>query len=65
MAELHFERVGDTLTVTYADYRAVIPWAEVALDEHTAQRIYADAATYGRTLFEQVIRDAALRSAVG
>ena len=64
MAELHFKRSGETLTVTFAEYRAVLPWAEVALDEHTAQRIYKDAARYGRTLFEQVIRDEALRSAL-
>jgi hypothetical protein len=33
---------------TTADYHVVIPWAEVALDEHTAQHIYEDAATYGQ-----------------
>lgn len=64
MAELNFKRTGETLTVTFAEHHAVVPWAEVALNEHTAQRIYDDAGAYGRTLFEQVIRDQALRSAL-
>ena len=42
----------------------MFPGLEVALNEQTAQRIYDDAGAYGRTLFEQVIRDEALRSAL-
>jgi CHAT domain len=64
MAELHFKRTGETLTVTFAEQQAVVPWADVALHEQTAQRIYDDAGAYGRTLFEQVIRDEGLRSAL-
>ncbi len=64
MAELNLKRTGETLTVTLAEHRAVVPWAEMAWNEHTAQRIYDDAETYGRTLFEQVIRDEALRWAL-
>jgi CHAT domain len=64
MAELHFKRTGETLTVTFADHQAVVAWTEIALNEHTAQRIYDDAGAYGHTLFEQVIRDEGLRSAL-
>src|SRR5579864_1331791 len=62
MPELHLKRSAETLAITFGDHSATIPFADVALLGDTWERIYKDAAAYGRTLFDNTFRDEQLRA---
>ncbi len=59
MPELVLRQSADTLEVTFGEYQALVPWADVAPTVTTGQRLYDDAVAYGKTLFEQVFPDLA------
>jgi tetratricopeptide (TPR) repeat protein len=62
MPEMHLQRTDDTLTVTFGEKSTSLPLADVALNATTWERIYEDAAAYGKDLFEKTFRDEALRT---
>src|SRR5262245_36610715 len=64
MPELVLKLAGDTLQVSLAGRSASLPWASVAPAEHTWERIYDDAAGYGRELFDKTFADEGLRGAL-
>ncbi len=45
MPELHLQRVGEQLTITFGDHHVSVPWSEVAPGEHTGQQVF-DAADH-------------------
>ena len=57
MLELHLQRTGDQLTVALGEHSVEIPLAELVSSASNWQRIYDDAVTYGRELFDQTFRD--------
>ncbi len=57
MPELQLQLTGDILTIRLGEHTASIPFIDVALNEHSGQQIYDDAAVYGRTLFAKTFRD--------
>jgi len=61
MLELSLQRHGDTLEVTLSDVHAALPFAAVALNATTWERIFADAVTYGRALYDAVFPTDELR----
>ncbi len=62
MPEMHLQHTDDTLTVTFGEKSTSLPLANVALNANTWERIYEDAATYGRELFDKTFGDEQLRS---
>ena len=64
MLELVLRQSADALEVTFGEYQAMVPWADVAPTATTGQRLYDDAVAYGKTLFEQVFPDESLRTAL-
>src|SRR5207245_10808802 len=50
-------RYGDQLTVALDEHSVEIPLAELVSNASNWQRIYDDAVTYGRDLFDQTFRD--------
>jgi len=62
MLELHLQRTDDTLTVMFGEKSTSLPLADIALNATTWERIYEDAAAYGRELFDKTFRDEQLRS---
>lgn len=64
MPELLLQRIGDTLEVTLGAHHTAVPWADIVPDATAGQRIYDDAVTYGKTLFEQTFADTSLRQAL-
>ncbi len=57
MLELHLQRSGDQLTVALGEHSVEIPLTELVFTASNWQRIYDDAVTYGRDLFDQTFRD--------
>src|SRR2546426_370895 len=51
MSELLLHHAEDTLEITFGEHHATVPWADVAPDATTGQRIYDDAVAYGKNLF--------------
>ena len=64
MPELHLQRTDDILTIRLGEQSASVPWAAVAPDATTGQRIYDDATAYGKDLFEKTFPAGPLREAL-
>ncbi len=64
MTELHFQRAGNSLMLRLGDEQAFIPFASVELNKATKQRIYDDAAAYGRELFDKAFHNEQLQIAL-
>jgi tetratricopeptide (TPR) repeat protein len=62
MPELHLHRHESTLEVILDEHRSRFPLADVVLNATTWERIYEDAAVYGRQLFDKTFRDEQLRA---
>ena len=64
MPELHLQRTDDILTIRLGEQSASVPWTNIAPDATTGQRIYDDATTYGKDLFEKTFPPGPLRAAL-
>src|SRR6266702_940538 len=64
MPELMLQRAGDVLEVIFGEHHASVPWTAVAPDVTTGQRIYDDAISYGKDLFEKTFPAGPLRTAL-
>src|SRR5947208_2686663 len=64
MPELYLQHTGDNLEITFNEYHASVPWADIAPNEETGKHIYEDASGYGRNLFNVILQDEGLRSAL-
>ena len=62
MPELHAQRTDNILSVTLGEYGATIPLAEIVPGASTWQRIYDDAVSYGRDLFDHTFHDEHMRA---
>jgi hypothetical protein len=64
MPELHLQHIGNNLEITFSEYHASVLWADIAPNEQTGKHIYEDASDYGRSLFNVILQDVELRSAL-
>jgi hypothetical protein len=62
MPELLLQSTGELLSITLSENVTSIPLADVAFKEAIAERIYDDAAAYGRDLFDKTFHDAQTRT---
>ena len=62
MLELYLHRSESTLDVMLGEHKSTFPLADVALNATTWERIYDEAVTYGRDLFDKTFRDEQLRT---
>ena len=62
MPELTLHRTENTLKITFGEHHATALWSDVAPYTILGQRIYDDAVTYGRDLFDQTFRDEQMRA---
>ena len=64
MLELHLQRTGDQLTVALGEHSVEIPLTELVSSVSNWQRIYDDAVTYGRELFDQAFPDESMHASL-
>jgi hypothetical protein len=64
MLELHLHHTGNQLAVALGEHRIAIPLAELVSSASNWQRIYDDAITYGRELFDQTFCEESMRTLI-